>query len=395
MRHLWIVFKKEMRYTLRDRRTLMVMVVIPTLVFPAIFMITNAVQKSAMEGEVGRRLKVAYLDQGEDDRMLNLFQADTSMKVIVFPDTSGFRAGVRADSFDLALAAGGKIGHQMDFSSSTDVRVWYDVTEELVFERGKLKIDLLSKVMMGERLDSLKLSPSFVEPLKVVQVNTSSMQETIGKMAGGFLPYIFIAFCYMGCMFPAIDLFTGEKERGTIETLLATPVPRWQLLAGKMLVVICSGFTTAILAFLGLFVGMKLGDTLPAPMMEVVLGILSPGFVVTFLLMLLPLVTAFAGLTIPATVYAKSFKEAQSILTPLNFVVITPAIVGMMPGIELNWVTALIPVLNVVLATKDLIAGTLDPLLFGLLMLSLLGVAVVAVLLSFKRFGSERNILRS
>ena len=54
------------------------------------------------------------------------------------------------------------------------------------------------------------------------------MRETIGKLAGGFLPYIFIIFCYMGCMFPAIDLFTGEKERGTIETLLSAPVDRWK-----------------------------------------------------------------------------------------------------------------------------------------------------------------------
>ena len=96
---------------------------------------------------------------------------------------------------------------------------------------------------------------------------------------------------------------------------------------------------------------------------------------------------------VPVAVYAKSFKEAQSIITPLNIVMVLPAMIGFFPGIELNAITACIPVVNVVLSTKELIAGTLD---VGYLMLSfgvMLALAVVAVLISYKRFDKEGNVV--
>ena len=111
------------------------------------------------------------------------------------------------------------------------------------------------------------------------------------------------------------------------------------------------------------------------------------------LALLLPLVIFFAGLMIPIAIYAKSFKEAQSIITPLNIVMVLPAMVGFFPGIELNLNTTLIPVVNVVLATKELIAGTLSLPYF----LSVFGImcllALLSVLISYKQFGKESNIL--
>ena len=96
---------------------------------------------------------------------------------------------------------------------------------------------------------------------------------------------------------------------------------------------------------------------------------------------------------IPIAVYAKTFKEAQSIITPLNIVVVLPAMIGFFPGIELNLSTACIPVINVVLSTKELIAGTLNLnyLLISFLVMGFL--ALISVFISYKQFGKESNIL--
>lgn len=395
MKHIWIIFKKEVVYTLRDKRSMVVMIIIPLLLFPSIFIIMGSVQKAATKDEFTRGLKVGYYANGDDAGLKALLAMDTAMHIQTYPDTLAFRGLVRSDSLDLAIALPSDFAAQQSQMGTSKVQVWYDQTSEGPIERAKIQLKIFEEMRLKARLDSLHITRAHVVPIEIEKRNTASIQETVGKLAGGFLPYIFIAFCYMGCMFPAIDLFTGEKERGTIETILATPVDRWKLLTGKMLVVIASGMTTAFLALFGMFVGMSISDTLPPVLLEVIYSILTPGFILTFLLMLLPLVTFFGGIMIPATVYAKSFKEAQSILTPLNFLVITPAIVGMMPGIELNAVTACIPVLNVVLATKDLIAGSIDPLHFVLLMASLLLVAGISIAVSFRRFGNERNILRT
>jgi sodium transport system permease protein len=96
---------------------------------------------------------------------------------------------------------------------------------------------------------------------------------------------------------------------------------------------------------------------------------------------------------IPIAVYAKSFKEAQSIITPLNFVMVLPAMIGFFPGIELNAITAAIPVVNIVLSTKELISGTLSVGYYAISLSIMLILATVSVLISYQQFGKESRIL--
>jgi sodium transport system permease protein len=216
----------------------------------------------------------------------------------------------------------------------------------------------------------------------------------IGQLAGGFLPYIFIAFGFIGCMYPAIDLFTGEKERGTIETLLTTPVSRWQILVGKMMVVVTSGMLAASCALLGLFVSIEFLDIVHnKEILDIVHGILTPTFILAMFSLLFPLVVFFAGAMIPIAIYAKSFKEAQSIITPLNFIMVLPAMIGFFPGVELNAVTAAIPVVNIVLSTKELISGTLSIGYYAISLGIMLILATLSVIVSYRQFGNEARIL--
>jgi sodium transport system permease protein len=128
-------------------------------------------------------------------------------------------------------------------------------------------------------------------------------------------------------------------------------------------------------------------------LLNVAHSILSPGFLLVLYSLLLPLIIFFAGVMIPLAVYAKSFKEAQSIITPLNIVMLIPAMIGLMPGIEYNSVTACIPVLNISLATKELIAGTLNYGLVAISFLVMIALAFIAVGISYKRFDNETNIV--
>ncbi|TNE70212.1 MAG: ABC transporter permease, partial [Bacteroidetes bacterium] len=201
-------------------------------------------------------------------------------------------------------------------------------------------------------------------------------------------------FGFIGCMYPAIDLFTGEKERGTLETLLTTPVLRWQILFGKMGVVVLSGLLAASCSLLGLFLSIEVLNIVEnEELLAIVHSILDVKFIVMLYALLIPLTIFFAGVMIPIAVYAKSFKEAQSVITPLNIVMVLPAMVGFFPGIELNAVTASIPVVNIVLATKELIAGTLDKWLLTISIGVMVLLAVSAVFVSYKRFDKETNII--
>ncbi|MEN9742235.1 MAG: hypothetical protein RLZZ65_40 [Bacteroidota bacterium] len=389
---IYRIFRKELLDTLRDRRTLMTMLVIPTLIFPIVLNVFVEISKSFEDDEQKKELKVGVFGTHSQQLKQQLQQLPEQIgkkKVLIYPDSIQLDEAVKAQKIDLGLY------HHYSVDHKTLILDWqYDATEIGRPERAEAFNKAIEAIEQQKRLKELGIQIQEIEPVKANYNNCASDEKMIGKMAGGFLPYIFIAFGFIGCMYPAIDLFTGEKERGTIETLLTTPVARWKILMGKMLVVVSSGMLAASCSLIGLFISIEYLDLgAEKEIMEVIHGMLSLPFILSMLALLFPLVIFFAGVMIPIAIYAKSFKEAQSIITPLNIVMVLPAMIGFFPGIELDLSTAFIPVINVVLATKELIAGTLSIGYFLSVFSVMLLIAGLAVLLSYRQFGKESNIL--
>ena len=395
---IFTIFKKELKDTLRDRRTLIAMIVVPIFVFPVIMGLMTSVSKSFSEDEKEEVYNVGVYSLQTDNQFLEHLdrtpEALGEKKIIFLKDTTEIRQLIKDDSLQIAMVLPADFDANEDMDASNMVHIYFEGTNLNAKKRANEYLDFISDALLSKRLIQRELSPEIIHPIEKQYVNLSTDKEMIGKLAGGFLPYIFIIFGFIGCMYPAIDLFTGEKERKTLETLLTAPIPRWKLLVGKMGVVVISGMAAATFALLGLFLALEVFQLVEDPrMLSVVRGILSLPFILMLYLLLLPLTIFFAGILIPITVSAKTFKEAQSIITPINFVVILPALVGLIPTIELNIYTALIPIVNIVLSTKELVAGTLNPVLmllsFGVMVL----LAVISVMISYKRFGKESNVI--
>lgn len=391
------IFRKELLDTLRDRRTLIMMLVIPILIFPVILNIFVSVSASFNKEAAEKTLKIGYV--GKQDNyfrsQLEKLPDDLGKKeLVLYSDTTQMIQDISKDSIQLGLFYASDFNERMDSLIPANLDVFFNATEVGMKDRAEKYVSVVENIAQQERYIDLRLNPEELKPFNVSYKNTASSKEMIGKLAGGILPYIFIAFGFIGCMYPAIDLFTGEKERGTIETILTTPVARWQILFGKMGVVVLSGLLASTFALLGLYLSIEVFNLVEdAKILEIVDGILSAKFILMLYALLFPLTVFFAGIMIPVAVYAKSFKEAQSIITPLNIIAVLPAMVGFFPGIELNTVTACIPIVNIVLATKELIAGTLDMGLLALSFAVMVGIALVSVFISYKQFGKETNVV--
>ncbi len=394
---IFTIFKKELKDTLRDKRTLMMMLVIPILVFPVIMNIFVGVSATFSEEAATKKVKIGFV--GEKDnyvlkQLKNLPKEMGKKEIVFYSDSIQLKKDLRLDSIQIGMFSEKQFSNNLTAQKPAKLIVFYNATDVGMKDRAEIYLNTIEDIARQERILDLNLDETKLTPIITEYNNVASSEEMIGKLAGGILPYIFIAFGFLGCMYPAIDLFTGEKERGTIETLLTTPVARWQILFGKMGVVVLSGLLASTAALLGLSLSIEVLDVIEnAELLAIVHGILSVKFILLLYALLIPLTVFFAGVMIPIAVYAKSFKEAQSIITPLNIVMVLPAMVGFFPGIELNLTTACIPVVNIVLATKDLIAGTLD---MGLLALSfgvMFAIATLAVFVSYKQFDKETNIL--
>lgn len=394
---IFTIFKKELKDTLRDRRTLIMMLVIPVAIFPIILSLFVTVSESFSKEAAEKTIEIGVVG-AEDNyviKQLRLLPQELGKKhITVYKDTIELKAAIKADSIQVGIYPSTDLATSMQLKKPAGVIVFFNATELGMKERAEAYLGTIESIATQERYLDMEINAEEIQPLDISYSNIASSKEMIGKLAGGFLPYIFIAFGFIGCMYPAIDLFTGEKERGTIETLLTTPVARWQILFGKMGVVVLSGLLAATFALLGLFLSIEVLDIVKDPeILEVIHGILSVKFILMLFGLLFPLTVFFAGMMIPIAVYAKSFKEAQSIITPLNILVVLPAMVGFFPGIELNAITACIPIVNIVLATKELIAGTLDAGLLGLSFAVMISLAVLAVVISYKRFDKETNVV--
>jgi sodium transport system permease protein len=257
--------------------------------------------------------------------------------------------------FDAAVARGDKAEVRI-FNYAGEVRSTF-ATEILDRFFRSLRDDTVH-----ERLQARGVSPDVLKPFAITPANVAPPAKVGGNALGGIIPYIIIVFCMVGAMYPATDLTAGEKERGTMETLLCSPVARTELVLGKFFMVLTASLATVLLSLTSMgasFLAAKhlasgaFGRT-PA---ELALT-LDPLGVAGVFLMLLPVAAMLSAILLAISLFARTFREAQSYTTPLMLVIIMPAMAGILPGVELNAHLAAVPLLNVSLACKELVAGT-------------------------------------
>ena len=389
------IFLKEMKETLRDRRTLFAMILVPLLLIPLLINLMAAFTVQREEGLRLRTLRVAVEDQGGGADLLRRLEQRKDLVLIRDIPAHRFRELVRGDSLDLALLIDRNFDAQLAGGKTGTLTILYKSSESGSLNRLREGLESYDEELLLARLEALGASRETIAPTEIVEEDVYSLREVIGQAAGGMLPYIFVLFTLIGAMYPAIDLFTGEKERGTLETILTVPVKRSHILLGKGLAVVASGTASGLISLLGLYLGLTWSPAIPAAFQSVLGQIFHPASLAWIALMLLPLTVFFAGVLIPVAIYARTFKEAQSLIQPLLIVAIVPlAVVAAVPGMELDARTALIPVVNVSLASKAIVAGNLDMGLFGLVFASLIAFAALGAWFCVRWLGKETYLFR-
>ncbi len=397
MKTITTVFKKEMLDSIRDRRTIVFMIVIPLLLFPILFRVMVSVEKSQADKERAKRLRVACIDHGNAADFVATLRGRDDVAMVPAVPVDSLAALIKADSLDGAFVFAQTFDQDVAAMRPGRVDFYYTSTDDRANVQDRLRKPLedYEKRLLAQRFARLELDSTVVDAVDLRSQNVASMEERVGKAVGGMLPYIFIIFCFMGAMYPAIDLGAGEKERGTMETLLTAPVNRFHILLGKFGVVVLSGLVSASVSMLGLFIAIKQSNEVPQQFMDIIMKMLGWDTIVLVLSLLLPLTIFFAGILLSVSLTARSFKEAQSMISPLNIAVIVPAAIGLVPGIKMSYATAAIPILNVSLATKEIIAGTMQTPHLVVVYASLIALALLSLYGSVWWFKRESTIFRS
>jgi sodium transport system permease protein len=394
------VFRKEIVDALRDRRTIISSIVIPIILFPLLtigFGTVAAKSVKKMSQEVPSVMILGTNNAPELTARLSTNQAFS----IVAPDTN-YVAEINDKKLRAALEipAGFETAIRAGEAHPPEVKIYHYASEM----RSDFAVRALQKVLqdyreeiVGQRLKAKGMSSEILQPFQTTQQNVASAKKVGGNLLGGIVPYMLILLCLVGAMNPAMDITAGEKERGTIETILASPITRLELVVGKFLMVLTMSLATTVISLL------SYGLTFSLPFMALreitksgaISLDLSLASVLSLFMLVLPLAIMFSALLLAVSVFAKSYKEAQSYVSPLMAVVIFPAVAVMMPGVELNASLAAVPILNVSLVCKEVLSGTYHWGLIGIVFASSCAYAAIALALATHLFKKESVLFRS
>ncbi|MFQ6612706.1 MAG: ABC transporter permease subunit [Fidelibacterota bacterium] len=394
---IFTIFRKDLKDVLRDRRTILMMVVMPLLLVPGMISIVTKVQMNQVKKAEDKQLKIKFVGKEYTPDLYDTFvTADKIILLDMVPEDS-INAYIQQEYLDAAIIVTPDDSAGPKQVKRPRVKVVYKGSESLGITKDRIQslVNKQEQEIVQVRLKEMGLDRNIVKAYKVNYQDITSKQEMIGKIAGGYLPYLFIIFGFMGAMYPGLDLGAGEKERGTLETLLSSPASRLDIVFGKFLVVLLAAVLTAFLAMAGLFYAVQSIPDIPQEFLTAIKTLLNGKMVLMIMSLVLPISAFFSAMILSLSIYARSFKEAQSIVAPLNIVIIFPALIGAMPGVELNSVTALIPVLNVSLAAKDVVAGTVDFFYMLEVYFSLFLLAGLSIWFCVKWFNREETIFRS
>ncbi|GKW51241.1 ABC transporter permease subunit [Pseudoalteromonas shioyasakiensis] len=399
------VFKKELKELLRDRKTLIFVVALPVAIFPLLFAVMAFISsQAALEAEqevhtyaiINGNYAQDFTDKVFYHKSFALYKGDETFNTV-----EDLTKAVKAGTIDMGIYLPSDAKQTLDDAKQSEWQVVYNDAKAInfLFDRVKELAKEYGDALRTNKLLSFGVSEeqqaAIIEPIKVVKVDTADKRENLGEKIGGFIPYLLIPLVLMGATYPAIDLGAGEKERGTLETLLLTPITRTQLVLGKFVTLLASSIATTTITVLSM--GVWISVAIAFVDLAVVknafssLTVLDLGLI---FVLLLPIAAIFSSLALAISIYARTFKEAQNYMAPLSMGVIFPIMVALMPNVELTSKTAFIPVTNVALAIKEIIKGTVDYTLVGLIFLATVIVAGALLAFCVKWFNKEDVLFR-
>lgn len=396
MKPIMTIFKKEFKDVIRDRRSMIMMLVVPMLLFPLLITLVAAMTVRQNEKAKAKTLEVALIAHGNAAAFRDTLLERGDLKIREDVPEDQIRALIQSDSLDAAISFDAQFDAQIAALQSGRIHLYFNSSKNLNESRNRLThlIRSYENRLVDERFQRLSLDRAIVDPVRVQRHDIASAREKVGKSIGGFLPYLFVLMCFMGCMYPAIDLGAGEKERGTLETLLVAPVGKFQILLGKCGVIVLSGLVAVAVCLLGLFLVAAIHREIVAKALQALQGMFDLSSLLLVISLFLPLTIFFAASLLSISIFAKSFKEAQTMMTPLNIVIIVPAAMGLLPGVELGALTAFIPILNISLAAKEILSGTITIPLLLAVYASLIALAGLSLYGCAKWFERESTIFR-
>lgn len=399
---MWLIYKKELLELIRDRKTLIFTIILPTLILPLIMGGFAYFSIKMDQKQKSEELKYSIVGEQFAPKFSSMLKKAKGFKLVDDVDLSNFSTVIRHGKVKLIISIPENFQENINNLKQASITLHYNAAKA----GSKVKTRLLKvldsynkslqQLQMGKVSINEQKLKALIKPVKLETKSIAENREKFGEIFGGIAAYMLLIITLSGAIYPALDLGVGEKERQTLETLLLNPVPRWKLVMAKFLVIFTTGFLAVFLSLLSVLVWTVIaGQAFAVEQIAEILKVIGIGPIVMMMLMLVPTAATFAAILLAISIYARNFKEAQNYISPLMMLVIIPVLVAMVPGIELNWTTAMIPLTNIALAMKEILKGTMDYSMLAVIFGSTSVLAGITIWFCSYWFSKETVLFRS
>jgi ABC-2 type transport system permease protein/sodium transport system permease protein len=415
---------KELRETLRDRRTIATLVLMPLLVYPILSLAFRQFLLSSFQHPSDLRWIIATASEEDWRRLMILVHrgntlleeqgsfsaartstqggpilgaelgaADPPLDQIDFRITDDLEAALRKREIDLGVRL---IQRADDPDAPRDARFTFQVVYRPNMPTSRQAADFVERRLRA--VNDQFLRSRLIELGDTTRVPATwrlkpvADEEGHSFWLGTLVPLVLILMTITGAVYPAIDLTAGERERGTLEALMAAPVPRVALLLAKYVAVVAVAMLTAIVNLTAMTVTVASSGLAPTFFGDQ--GLTVGSIVIVFLLLVL-FAAFFSAVLLSITSFARSFKEAQAYLIPLMLLSLAPGFLSVMPGLELNSLLSVMPLANIVLLARDVLSGRADFLWGAVAVITTALYGGLALALAARVFGSDSMLYGS
>ncbi len=390
---IFSLYKKEMLDVIRDKKTIIMMVLVPLFIYPCImigslFLMTNFVKDTET-----KTYRIAFTDVSnglqevltEKKNSVDENASFALKKVTTVEECEQMLSNKEIDAY-LAMEKDNTSAYSIGYvSSNTDSSAAGSMVREAVNTYAKQ----LTNQMIEEKFEHAE---DILNPIQVTMKDCATSEASMGSLMGYIIPFMLITSILMGTIYPAIDVTAGERERGTLETMMTLPIKNTEMMASKFLTVSTVAVVSAMLNMLSMgFVCVYMYSTVQsfgASLRDINLLLYLPAMaVVAICIIVFAMFTAAVCLSV--CLFAKSFKEANNLSTPILLVFMMLSMLSMIPNVELDIKTALVPVLNIALLIKKVFVMEYELSLIGLVLASNVIYSVLSIAFMSKLFDSE------
>lgn len=384
------LFKRELTDIFRDRKTLIMMVLVPLLLYPLLIVGMTLITSAVASDQEEKLYEVAFYQVDEQDKIKDVLEKNKEelsyeLTIVSTENPEKDLMEKKLDAYVSSEEKDGKVQYYIHYlSAETDSCTAADV----LFDG----MELLREELRKEKVAELNLDETAVlYPISYEQTDMSTKEESMGSMLGSIIPMLMITSICLGAIYPAIDVTAGEKERGTLETLLTLPVTNFELIMSKFLavsVIACISAFLNIISMAGAFGFMFsfLADSAGGVVFDFASFI--PAIVISIVIMMVFALFVTAA-CMCVCIFAKSFKEANNYITPVLLVFMFASYSAMLPDFKLTTGTAAIPIINITLLIKDIFNFQYNYGLFAIVFFTNLAYSLLTIMVLGKIYNSE------